>query len=164
MKNITDMKQRVFDSIRALGRPGTDAVIDYLEHSNFFRRGCYGHHKEFGGLAAHSIEVYDHMLAHAGAFPIDSITVIALFHDLGKTRHRDGRGHGCRSVDILDECGYPLTADERTAISRHHHKPFNRHLCPILGLLKDADCYSAKTWKYPYKTSPGSGVYMPRAK
>ncbi|MBR3388217.1 MAG: HD domain-containing protein [Bacteroidales bacterium] len=164
MKKITNIKQRVFDSIRALGRPGTDAVIDYLEHSNFFRRGCYGHHKEFGGLAAHSIEVYDHMLAHAGAFPIDSITVIALFHDLGKTRHRDGRGHGRRSVDILDECGYPLSADERNAIGHHHHKPFNRIMCPILGILKDADCYSAKTWKNPYKTSPKSGVYMPRAK
>ena len=45
MSYIPDTKQRILDTIRALGRPGTDAVIDYLNRSTFFRRGCYGHHK-----------------------------------------------------------------------------------------------------------------------
>ena len=70
MSYITDIKQRILDTIRALGRPGTEAVIDYLNRSTFFRRGCYGHHKEFGGLAQHSIEVYDHMPARADGGPV----------------------------------------------------------------------------------------------
>ena len=148
MQNITDTKQRILDIIRTLGRPGTDAIIDYLNRSTFFRRGCYGHHKEFGGLAQHSIEVYDHMLAHAGGFSADSIAVVALLHDLGKTRRRDGRGlrHDRRSVEILDECGYFLTADERTAIGRHHSHSPEAQACRLRRCLKTADCYSARTW------------------
>ena len=147
MSYITDTKQRILDTIRTLGRPGTDAVIDYLNHSTFFRRGCYGHHKELGGLAQHSIEVYDHMLAHAGGFPSDSIAVVALFHDLGKTRRRDGRGHGRRSVDILTECGYPLTADERTAIGLHHVRSVESLSCALRRRLTAADCSSTGAWK-----------------
>ena len=149
MSYITDTKQRILDTIRTLGRPGTDAVIDYLNRSTFFRRGCYGHHKEFGGLAQHVIEVYDHMLAHAGGFPSDSIAVVALLHDLGKTRHRDVRGHrhDRRSVEILDECGYFLTADEWTAIGWHHSNSPKSRACRLRGCLKTADCYSARTWR-----------------
>ena len=134
MSYITDTKQRILDTIRALGRPGTEAVIDYLNHSTFFR-------------AQHSIEVYDHMLAHAGGFPSDSIAVVALFHDLGKTRRRDGRGHGRRSVDILTECGYPLTADERTAIGLHHERSVESLSCALRLRLTAADCSSTGAWK-----------------
>ncbi len=151
MMNITDTKQRIFDTLRKVGRPGTDAVIDYLTRSNYFRRGCYSHHKEYGGLAAHSVEVYDHMLAHAGGFPSDSVAVIALFHDLGKTRRRDGRGHGRRSVDILDECGYFLTRDERTAIGRHHDRSLDLLACPIRRVLTAADCHSTGAWKRAHR-------------
>ena len=147
MKTNTDIRQRIVDTVRSLGRPGTDAVIDYLERSSYFRRGCYSHHREWGGLAAHSLEVYDHMLAHAGGFPADSVAVVALFHDLGKTLRRDGRGHGRRSVDILDGLGYPLTADERTAIGRHHDRSLDLLTCPLRRHLTAADCSSTGAWK-----------------
>ena len=147
MNTNTDIRQRIVDTVRFLGRPGTDAVIDYLERSSYFRRGCYSHHREWGGLAAHSLEVYDHMLAHAGGFPADSVAVVALFHDLGKTLRRDGRGHGRRSVDILDGLGYPLTADERTAIGRHHDRSLDLLTCPLRRHLTAADCSSTGAWK-----------------
>ena len=147
MNTNTDIRQRIVDTVRSLGRPGTDAVIDYLERSSYFRRGCYSHHREWGGLAAHSLEVYDHMLAHAGGFPADSVAVVALFHDLGKTLRRDGRGHGRRSVDILDECGFSLTADERTAIGRHHDRSFESLRCALRRALTAADCHSTGAWK-----------------
>ena len=153
MLNQTDLKQRIIDIVRSLGRPGTDAVIEYLSRSNYFTRGCYSHHKEKGGLAQHSIEVYEHMLAHAVGFPTDSIAVVALFHDLGKTRHPDGRGHGRRSVDILDECGYPLSEDERTAIGRHHDHSFPLQACPLRHRLTSADCHSTGTWKRAHRQS-----------
>jgi putative nucleotidyltransferase with HDIG domain len=159
MKNNTDTKQRIIDTVRTLGRPGTDAVIAYLGRSNYFTRDCYKHHKEDGGLATHSLEVYEHMLAHAGGLPADSIAVVALFHDLGKTRRSDGRGHGRRSLDILDGCGYPLTADERTAIGRHHARSLDLLTCPLRRVLTAADCHSTGAWKRAHPKKDGHRQY-----
>ena len=150
LQNNSDMsetKDRILGILRATGRPGVDAVIAYLESSNYFRRGCYRHHFGNGGLAQHSLEVYDYMTAHAGGHSADSIAVAALFHDLGKTRRSDGRGHGRRSLDILDECGFALTEDERTAIGRHHDRSLNFLTHPLRRLLSLGDMYSTGTWK-----------------
>ena len=151
---MTEHRDRIVAILRDLGRPGTDAVIDYLDSSNYYTRGCYSHHKECGGLAQHSIEVYEHMCAHAGGLPAGSIAVAAFFHDLGKTRRQDGRGHGRRSLDILDECGYALTEDERTAIGRHHDKSLDFLVCPLRRALSIADCDSTGRWK---RTHPKQG-------
>ena len=140
-------KERILSILRATGRTGIEAVISYLESSSYFKRGCYGHHKEPGGLAAHSLEVYDFMAVHAGGLPSDSIAVTALFHDLGKTRRQDGRGHGRRSLDILDECGFALTEDERIAIGRHHDKSIDFMTCPLRRILSLGDCDSTGRWK-----------------
>ena len=144
---MNNTRQRIIDTIQNLGRPGTDSIIEYLNRSSYFTRGCYSHHKENGGLATHSLEVYDYMLAHAGEFPADSIAVVALFHDLGKTRKRDGRGHGRRSVDILTNCGYQLTTEEKTAIGLHHDRSMESLLSPLRLLLTAGDCHSTGAWK-----------------
>lgn len=144
---MTDTRNRIYEILRATERTGIEAVISYLDNSNYFKRGCYTHHKEHGGLAQHSLEVYEHMLSHAGGFPSDSIAVVALFHDLGKTVRRDGRGHGRRSVDILDRLGFALTDDERTAISRHHDRSLDLLTCPLRRHLTAADCASTGRWK-----------------
>lgn len=145
--SMTDNKNRILGILSALGRPGTEAVAAYLESSNYFTRGCYGHHKEHGGLARHSLEVYEHMSAHAAGMGADSVAVAALFHDLGKTCRRDGRGHGRRSLDILDKCGFPLTEEERTAIGRHHDKSLDFVTCPLRRALSLADMDSTGRWK-----------------
>lgn len=146
-KNMNDHRDRIVAILRDLGRPGTDAVIDYLDSSNYYTRGGYSHHKEYGGLAQHSIEVYEHMLAHADGLSAESVAVAAFFHDLGKTRRRDGRGHGRRSLDILDECGYALTEDERTAIGCHHDKSIDFVTCPLRRALSLGDMDSTGRWK-----------------
>ena len=144
---MMEIKDRIIMIIRSIGRPGTEAVIDYLIASNYFSRGCYSHHKERGGLARHSLEVYEYMLAHGGRLPVGSIAVAALFHDLGKTRRQGGRGHGRRSLDILDGCGYVLTEDERTAIGHHHDKSLDFVTCPLRRLLSMGDMDSTGRWK-----------------
>lgn len=144
---MTETKDRILEILRATGRPGIEAVIIYLETSNYFSRGCYHHHKERGGLAQHSLEVYDYMLTHAKGSPADSIAVAALFHDLGKTRRRDGRGHGQRSLDILDDCGFALTDAERIAIGRHHSKSIDFLTCPLRHYLTRGDMSSTGAWK-----------------
>ena len=54
--------------------------------------------------------------------------------------------HGRRSVEILDELGYELTADERTMIARHHDRTLTPAMCPFRSPFKRADCNSAYTW------------------
>ena len=97
-------------------------------------------------MAQHSLEVYDYMLAHAKGSPADSIAVAALFHDLGKTRRRDGRGHGQRSLDILDDCGFALTSAERIAIGRHHDKSIDFITCPLRRQVSWGDIDSTGAW------------------
>lgn len=150
---MTDTKDRILEILRATGRPGIDAVINYLETSSYFKRGCYSHHKEYGGLAQHALEVYDHMLAHASGYAADSIAVVSLFHDLGKTAKRDGHGHGRRSVAILDSLGFALTDEERTAIGRHHDRSLDLLTCPLRRHLTAADCTSTGRWKHAHSKS-----------
>lgn len=145
--NMNETKDRILEILRATGRTGVEAVIIYLESSSYFSRGCYHHHKERGGLAQHSLEVYDYMLAHAGDIPSGSIAVAALFHDLGKTRPGDGRGHGNRSLDILDDCGFALTDSERIAIGQHHRSSIDFITCPLRRVLSLGDMSSTGAWK-----------------
>ena len=144
---MNQIKDQILGILAGIDRAGMDAVIHYLNASNYFRRGCYNHHREYGGLAAHCLEVYTYMCAHALSLPSDSIAVAALFHDLGKTRRSDGRGHGRRSLDILDGCAFPLTDDERTAIGRHHDRSLDFVICPLRRILSLADCDSTRRWK-----------------
>ena len=154
--NTNGHRDRIVAILRGIERPGMDAVIDYLDSSNYFSRGCYGHHKERGGLAQHSIEVYEHMCTHVGGrFPAESIAVVALFHDLGKTRKSDGRGHWTRSLDILDACGFALTDDERTAIGRHHDSTLGFIICPLRRALSLGDMDSTGRWKRAHRDKCG---------
>ena len=76
---MTNTKDRICQILRATERPGIEAVINYLLTSSYFKRGCYGHHKEYGGLAQHSLEVYEHMLSHTNGYAADSIAAGAFF-------------------------------------------------------------------------------------
>ena len=158
MDMMNDNKNRILAILRATRRHGVEAVINYLESSNYFRRGCYSHHKERGGLAQHSLEVLEHMRAHAGGFADDSLVVAALFHDLGKTRRPDGRGHGQRSLDILDECGFPLSDAERIAIGKHHSRSLDFITNPLRRALSMADCHSTGAWKRAHHYHNGARV------
>ena len=150
--DMQDTKTRIIELVNGLDQPGKDAVIDYLNSSTYFARGCYKHHKEYGGLAQHSYEVYVHMRAHAIGLPEESIRIAALFHDLGKTMSRKSkdyvRGHGHRSVIILDSLGFELTPAERKAIWGHHdHRVSDYATCALLRQLSLGDCDSTGRWK-----------------
>ena len=148
---MNHIKEQILGILGGMDRAGMDEVIKYLNTSNYFTRGCYHHHKERGGLAKHSFEVYTYMCAHAEGLPTESIAAAALFHDLGKTRRRDGRGHGQRSLDILKECGFSLTPDERIAIGKHHSVSADFLTCPLRRLLPRGDCNSTGRWKHEHK-------------
>ena len=144
---MDNIKERIISIVRSLDRPGKAAILNYLEQSNYFTCPCYGHHKERGGLARHSLEVYEHMRKFASGIPTDSMIVAALFHDLGKTRSSDWRKHGVHSLEILDTCGFELTPDERFAIGKHHDTSLTSYACFLRVILSWGDCDSTGRWK-----------------
>lgn len=149
-----DKKERVLSMIREINRPGTEILIDYINTTNYFTTAkCYSHHKYEGGLLDHSLEVLDAMMKNNYAgLSTESITVAALFHDLGKATV-DGRKfsssyHPIRSLQILNHCGYELTQEEADAISGHHDRKYTKSL---RTLLRKADGISCKVSKSKQK-------------
>lgn len=149
MKN----EDRILGILGGIDRPGMDKVLEYLQQSNYFTTTCNHHHKERGGLAQHSLEVYDRMMAgNVAGIAADSIAIAALFHDLGKTvrGNRAYRGgHDKRSLQILDRLGLELTGAERLAVT-NHQRSLSRIVCPLYLLTVAADCMSTRAWKHAH--------------
>ena len=142
--NMNDNRTEIIELLRSTHRPGIENVITWLdtEPSFFVASGARIHHDNvIGGLAYHSLKVYK--LAKAEwenkapefktKYPLESIIISALLHDVCKKDvyyiDADGtpqwneenhlKGHGLRSVHLLEELGLKLTPDERMAIWWH---------------------------------------------
>lgn len=128
-EEMTTVKQEILSLVSDINRPGIGNVIAYLDQSDYFTMNCHHHHHYEGGLAVHSLEVYQKMRALSPDLPDESVRIVALFHDLCTTHLEGydeiGRGHhGKRSVGLLDVLGFELHDEERTAICNHmHHVP-----------------------------------------
>ena len=142
--------KRVIDLLKRINRPGTDNLIEYLNASSYATARCYSHHKETGGLVAHSLEVYELMKKENPNLPEESIAICALLHDLGKARLRgwefEGQ-HPARAIQILNRCGYELTEDEAFAIRYHHRKSCDVLTHTYRRALTKADMQSTGNWK-----------------
>lgn len=128
-KSATALKTIIISLLSDVNREGIGNVIAYLHQSNYFTAHCHHHHRHEGGLAEHSLGVYQEMRALAPELPDESCRIVALFHDIC-TSHLSGydtvanHHHGQRSADLLDVLGFKLHDDERLAIIRHmHHVP-----------------------------------------
>ena len=137
-------RTEIIELLRSTHRPGIDNVITWLdtEPSFFVASGARIHHDNvIGGLAYHSLKVYEVAkadwetkdAAFKTKYPLESIIISALLHDVCKKdvyyidadgtpqwnekNHR--KGHGLRSVRLLEELGLELTHDERMAIWWH---------------------------------------------
>ena len=122
---MNDTRKRILDILGAIRRPGMDNVIGYLVGSTYFTAGCHGHHRYRGGLADHSLEVYDRVMASGGGIPQESAAIASLLHDICKAHRADSEwihGHGRRSARILtDICRLSMSEEERSAILLHMH-------------------------------------------
>ena len=134
-EQIEKRKEKICSLIDSLEREGTDRLIHYLVKNQFFEvpSSLNRHHNWKGGLAEHSLGVMERALKLNHNFDDrDSIIVGALLHDICKTRqfyydekgklHKRKlyiRGHGYRSIKILEGIGFPLTEEERLAIRWH---------------------------------------------
>lgn len=123
------IKQEIISLLSDVDREGIDNVIAYLNQSDYFTAHCHHHHRNEGGLAEHSLDVYHKMREMAPDLPDESCRIVALLHDLCTTRLEGynkvkSHHHGQRSVELLKVLGFELTEDEWVAISRHmHHVP-----------------------------------------
>ena len=132
---IEQTKDEILTLLREINRPGIDKVIWYLNESTFFKEYCNSHHTFKGGLAVHSLGVYREIKKLNTSLPEDSIRIVALLHDICKSRHplynhigvtyengRHHKHHGLRSALLLEELGLEYHSGEEDAIKDHMHR------------------------------------------
>lgn len=86
------MKERIENLLLSVNREGMVSLVRAMEDGGFFEAPCSGayHLCNEGGLAEHSLNVYETLTKLAGTLgneeelPKDSIIICALLHDLGK--------------------------------------------------------------------------------
>ena len=153
---VMDIRSQILSLLGSVKRPGMDALLAFVESSNYFTVNCNGHHFiGKGGMAEHSIEVYTFMKEHnVAGLPEESLILCAFTHDLGKTaeaRNSFGGRHDQRSLSVLRKCGVPLSEAEQTAILNHEpgwaYRAMKAATCPLYALLVAADCHSTGTCK-----------------
>ena len=127
--DIKEQRLKIIELLLSTNRKGVENLIDFLDKSNYFN--CYGsfkHHVYNGGLAKHSLEVYENALKHNKNCDINSIIISSILHDVCKvqnifpeeTINYFAFGHGSKSVKILEDyVGFKLTDEERRAIRFH---------------------------------------------
>jgi putative nucleotidyltransferase with HDIG domain len=154
------MMNRVIEILRTVDRRGIDKVVQYILESNFSTARCNTHHTYRGGLVDHSIEVYNLMIERRGDIPLESVAICALFHDLGKSYKRGfstAANHPLRSIEILDRCGFQLTAEERSAIL-NHHKISKYYSSKLHTCLSSSDMTSTGAWKISHSKQPKCSI------
>ena len=90
-------EEKIISLLESTQRPGMENLIRYMtDESDFFNAPCSGqyHLSCRGGLAQHSINVYETMLPLAidldlsSVVPKESSIITSLLHDIGKSTYR----------------------------------------------------------------------------
>lgn len=136
------MKEEILNLLKQINREGMDKLIEFLESSDFFEAPASTryHGAWKGGLAAHSMKVYE--ILKTKIEDNDSVKIVALLHDICKVNYykTDFRnvknngvweqvpyytvddtipyGHGEKSVMMISEF-IKLTPEEKYAIRWH---------------------------------------------
>ena len=126
---ISLQREKIIKLLRSTKRKGIETLIRFMDESNYFNCwGSFRHHKYNGGLAEHSLEVYDAALSNNSNCDKNSIIIASILHDLCKVQYdfpkETGdyftKGHGTKSVRIIEDyIGLKLTDEERRAIRFH---------------------------------------------
>jgi len=152
------MKEEFIKLLKETNREGMDKLIEFLESSDFFEAPASTkyHGAWKGGLAEHSLKVYEILKSKSG--DSDSVKIIALLHDICKTNfykvdYRNAKnalgvwekvpyyavednipyGHGEKSVMMISEF-IKLTPEERYAIRWHMGFTEPKELYGTIGL------------------------------
>lgn len=139
---IKSIHDEIISLLKSTRRYGIDSVIEYMEKNGFFivPASVHHHHNWKGGLAQHSLDVYYKSKAqNDGTVTSESLIIACLLHDICKSDElcydKEGnlcrstkkhRGHGGRSVAILEKCKLDMLDSEFRAI-RWHMGGHNAH-------------------------------------
>ena len=174
------MKEEIKSLLKFTERAGIEDLIDWMEKNGFFDAPCSSkyHLAQPGGLAEHSLNVLRAALDMAKPLCaenitfdfINSITICALLHDLGKAgqfgkpayienedpvngAYRSNKEllyvpHEVRSIAIASRF-IELTEEEQFAICYHNGmygelKSFKGNETPLLLILHFADMWAAR--------------------
>ena len=74
---IKKTKEDILALLQGINRPGIDNVIKYLKESSYFTARCHSHHQFRGGLAVHSLGVYNEFEKLNTGLPEDSIRIVS---------------------------------------------------------------------------------------
>ena len=136
-------KERIITLLKGVSRKGIDNVLRYLDETGFYDApsSVSRHHNWRGGLAEHSLGVYRIAAEMNDDQSHDSLVIVGILHDICKAsklyydedgiihrRYTHIKGHGRRSIKLLERCGLSLTENERLAIRWHmggHHASFD---------------------------------------
>lgn len=134
---LENNRHQIESLLRSTGREGVEDVIRYLSDNDFYSMpsSLSRHHNWEGGLAQHVIGVYDRLSSTGKNLPTESVIITSLLHDICKIRklYKNDKGdwterpekdlhikgHGSRSVRILENLGLRLTPQEKGAIRWH---------------------------------------------
>lgn len=159
-----ETKERIVDLLKSTNRSCIEKLITYLEFNGFFEspastkfRGCYA-----GGLAAHSLAVYERLLALSSPLKLDSVSapgqkplpidvgniiIAALLHDVCKIGAYIGdekpykwnksqpKGHALLSIERIKKY-IELTDIEKLMIKYH------------MGVYGLREFYEKDSWEY----------------
>ena len=85
-------KEKITELLLSTNREGMDKLVEHMENGGFFTAPCSTryHLSKEGGLAEHSLNVYENALRISGGLGRpeevlrDSLIIVSLLHDLGK--------------------------------------------------------------------------------
>lgn len=87
---MSNTREAILELLSSIERDGIEDVIKFVEESNYFNDpASVNHHNNYvGGLADHSLNVYQILLNYQKIYPElkeldDSLKIVALLHDIG---------------------------------------------------------------------------------
>lgn len=94
---MSEIKDKIIELLKSTERKGVDGLINHMEEIGFYDAPCSTqyHLACFGGLAQHSLNVFEFMWDLAQGWnrifcdcTNDSLKIVALLHDIGKAKYR----------------------------------------------------------------------------
>ena len=126
---VATVKECIVSRLRDTARPNIERVIRFMEENEFFTLSGRGHHKYPGGLAEHTWQTFLIAIKMQIDFQKSSmidqnrvcnIAISTLLHELCYcTGMPHIKGHGSRTIRILDELDFGLTLDEYVVLRFH---------------------------------------------
>ena len=159
------MKDRIINLWKQVNRPGIDGLTSFLETSDFFEAPCSVNHHlaKVGGLAEHSLNVYDLLFEKCGRFSqipempvmsMESIIICALGHDFCKINYFKPGGDQCsdNQFNFLKS----LLSDKKALIGNDSLGKLLRIVCTEGAVKRDIPAAQATILIDWLKNKPGS--------